>query len=85
MFSEVEWPHNHPMTITISSTTKVVTLNGISTRVWEGETEHGIKCHAFIARIGVAHDLDSSQFEAELKEQRARSPEIEAIPLRMLI
>jgi hypothetical protein len=73
------------MTITISSTTKVVTLNGVPARLWEGETESGIKCHAFITRIGVARDLDSSQFEVELEEQRSPSPELEAIPLRMIL
>jgi hypothetical protein len=73
------------MTITISSTTKTVELNGVPARVWEGETESGIKCHALITRIGVARDLDASQFETELKEQRTPSPEIEAIPLRMIL
>jgi hypothetical protein len=73
------------MTITISSTTKMVELNGVPARVWEGETESGIKCHAFITRIGVARDLDASQFEAELKEQRTPPPEIEAIPLRLIL
>jgi len=60
-------------------------MNGVSCRVWEGETERGIKCHAFITRIGVARDLDASQFEAELEEQRTPSPEIEAIPLCMIL
>ena len=73
------------MTITIHSTTKIVSLNGIECRVWEGETERGIKLFCFIPRIGVARDQDTSQFEQELTEQRAPSPEIQAIPLRMLI
>ena len=55
------------MKITIESTEKIVTLNGIDCRVWEGETERGIKLHCFIPRIGVARDQD---FEQELKEQR---------------
>ena len=63
----------------------MVELNGVPARVWEGETEHGIKCHAFITRIGVARDLDAYEFEVELKEQRTPSPEIEAIPLRMIL
>ena len=30
------------MTMTISSTTKVVTLDGVQCRVWEGQTERGV-------------------------------------------
>ncbi len=73
------------MKITIESTTKVVSLNGIDCRVWEGETDRGVKIHCFIPRIGVKDDQDLSQFEAELKEQRAPSVEAAAIPWRMTI
>jgi hypothetical protein len=73
------------MTITISSTTKVVTLDGIECRIWEGETERGIQIHCFIPRIAVREGQDVSQFEAELQERRSPSPEVEAIPLRMLL
>lgn len=73
------------MTMTISSTTKLVKLDGIQCRVWEGETEHGIKVHCYIPRVAAAPDQDLSQFEAELQEQRKPSPEIEAIPLRMIL
>jgi hypothetical protein len=58
------------MTITLRSTAKVVGLliNGVEVpaRVWEGETAAGIRCHAFISRIGVHEDLDSSEFDREL-------------------
>jgi hypothetical protein len=73
------------MTITISSTTKVVKVNGVDARVWEGETAAGVKIHCFITRIGVAQGQDTTQFETELEEQRAPSPEVEAIPLRMIL
>jgi hypothetical protein len=73
------------MTITISSTTKVVSLNGVDARVWEGETERGVPIHCFVTRIGVARDQDASQFEQELTEMRSPSPEVEAIPLRMIL
>jgi len=44
-----------------------------------------IKCHAYITRIAAAPDQDLAQFEAELQEQRPPSPELEPIPLRMIL
>lgn len=73
------------MTITLESTTTIVKLDGMDCRVWEGTTERGIKVHAFIPRIAGREDQDLSQFEAELQEMRRPSPEIEAIPLRMIL
>ena len=34
--------------MTIESTTKIVALNGIDCRVWEGTTERGVPIHCFI-------------------------------------
>lgn len=73
------------MTMTISSTTKIVTLNGIQCRIWEGKTERGMPVHCYIPRVAVKNGLDASQFEVELEEQRTPSPEVEAIPLRMIL
>lgn len=73
------------MTITISNTTKVVTLDGLECRIWEGQTESGIPIHCYIPRVAVKNGLDTSQFEAELKEQRTPSAEVAAIPLRMIL
>jgi len=73
------------MKIMIESTSKIVELNGVPARIWEGHTESGIPVHCFITRIGVAKDLDTAQFENELKEQQAPSPEVEAYPLRMIL
>lgn len=39
------------MKITIESTDKIVYLNGIPARIWEGETASGICVHCFITRI----------------------------------
>ena len=66
-------------------TTKFVHLNGVPARIWEGETENGIKVHAFITRIAVREGDDASELEAALKEQRKPSPEVEAIPFRMVL
>ena len=73
------------MKVTLENTSKIVELNGIPTRIWEGTTDSGIKLHAFIARIGVDKADDTSQFERELKECRTPSPAIESIPLRLIL
>ena len=77
------------MKVTLESTDKIVNLvvdgKSVPARVWEGATERGIRCHAFVTRICVHEDEDASQFEAELREQRKPSPAIEAIPLRLII
>ncbi len=73
------------MKIAIESTDKVVTLNGIECRIWEGFTESGIPMHAYIPRVAVQEGLDCSQFEVELQEKRKPSFAVEAIPLRMIL
>lgn len=76
------------MQITIHNTTKITELNGIPCRIWEGETSSGIKVHAYITRVSVdvnepeaVHDF----FKTELMEMSAPSPEVQAIPLRMIL
>lgn len=75
------------MKITVHSTTKFVTLNGVPARIWKGFTESGIPVHCYVTRVAVdktqGHDL--SQFERELQEHAAPSAAIEAIPLRMIL
>ncbi len=78
------------MKITLESTTRIIDVkssasaDGIECRVWEGQTESGIKVQALIPRIAALKAEDLSQFEAELKEQRA--PRMEsAWPLRMIL
>jgi hypothetical protein len=76
------------MTLIIESTTKIVECNGIPCRIWEGMTSSGIPCHAYITRVAVAEDLPGAayaEFEQQLAEQRKPSPEIEAIPLRLIL
>jgi hypothetical protein len=65
------------MKVTLENTTKIVHINGVPARVWEGTTDSGIACHAFITRIAVALTADAGQFTRELLEQRAPSPEVE--------
>lgn len=77
------------MKVILESTDKIVqlTLNGqtLPARIWEGTIAHGIACHAYITRIAVSKDLDTSQFERELQEHRAPSAVIELIPLRLVL
>ena len=76
------------MKIIIENTTKIVEMNGVPVRVWEGHTESGIKVHAFITRVAIAKDEDPAVhefFKSELLEQKAPSAEVQAIPLRMIL
>ncbi len=76
------------MKITIESTSKIVHLNGIPARVWEGQTESGVLIHCYVTRVAVSTGNAPSvfaEFERELQEQRPPSPEIEALPSRMIL
>lgn len=71
--------------VQLESTDKVVVLNGVPARIWEGHTACGVPCHAYITRIAVAQELDASEFERELQEHRPPSEEIRAIPSRLVL
>jgi hypothetical protein len=74
------------MTVTLSNTDKVVQIAGVPARVWEGTTDTGIPCHAFITRIAVAKDQDASQFERELQETRPVSALVDLVyPARLVL
>lgn len=74
------------MKITIESTTRMVTANGVDCRLWEGETERGVKIVVLIPRIAVQLGQDMQQFEAELKEQKAPSVVgVDVFPLRLIL
>lgn len=73
------------MEIQIHNTTKIVTINGVPARVWEGCTASGIGVVTFITRIAVALEDDQSEFMAELEAATTPSAEVEAISLRLLI
>jgi hypothetical protein len=73
------------MKISIESTAKIVTVNGVPARIWEGRTESGIPVHAYVTRIAVAYEQDDSQFERELQEHRPPSVDVAAIPSRLVL
>ncbi len=77
------------MKVTLESTTRTLELvvNGhrVPARVWEGTTAAGIHVHAYITRIAVRADQDAREFEAELQETRAPSPEVAELPARLVL
>lgn len=77
------------MEVQLTSTTKIVQLviDGarVPARVWEGTTANGVRCHAYITRIAVHNELDASEFERDLQEHKAPSPEVQAFPLSMIL
>ena len=61
------------MKITIESTDKIVYLNGIPARIWEGETASGICVHCFITRIAVRkYEPRVEEFTADWKKPSPR-------------
>ena len=83
------------MTITITSTTKLIELvtatgSRVMARIWEGTTDSGIPVHCFVTRIAVDKDADASDFERELQECRQPSARLadiypDGIPLRLVL
>lgn len=74
------------MVVTLYSTSKIVELNGVPARVWEGATDSGIAVHAFITRIAVHKNDDATQFERELLQCSDPSPLVDATyPARLVI
>lgn len=63
------------MKITIENTSKIVSLNGIPARIWEGETENGIKVHCFISRIAVdRNETHTEESTVIYKKSAVRRP-----------
>jgi hypothetical protein len=75
------------MKITIESTARIVNANGVPCRVWQGETESGIKVQCLVPRISARSDQDLAQFKRELHEETAPADAdaIMSFPLRMIL
>jgi hypothetical protein len=58
------------MKITIQNTDKIVELNGVPARIWEGETDSGVPVICHVSLISPqTHDHEANaQFERELLE-----------------
>lgn len=72
------------MRATLETTSKIVTVNGVPARIWEGTTERGARIVAFVTRV-TPMDGDGAEFERDLLEVRAPSPDVEAFPLRLVL
>lgn len=85
------------MRTTLEPTDKLVTLvvNGadVPARVWQGYAESGngmvkIPVHAYITRIAISESLPKAfheAFEQELKATAKMRPDVQSIPLRMIL
>jgi hypothetical protein len=54
------------MRLTLESTTKIVDFQGVKARLWQGKTENGIECHAFVTCVCVTKECDTSEFDRDL-------------------
>lgn len=82
------------MKITIESTTKIVELKTptgtVPARLWEGHTELGTPVHCFITRICPTiqqplPDAVEAEFQKDLADCKPPSPQLEGIPLRLIL
>lgn len=68
------------MKITIENTNKISTLSGVPARIWEGETESGIKIICYVTRIVIKDMRKSAEFDREfvkIKLPSAKALEID--------
>jgi len=73
------------MKATVESTIKKVNLNGLETRIWEGHTDKGVPFVMFVALVRVECTADDREFERDLTQHKAPSPEASAISPRMIL
>lgn len=74
------------MTVTLRSTTRIVEVNGVPGRVWEGESEHGVVVYAVVTRIAAAANANLEEFERDLQECATPSAKsFEVIPTRFIL
>ncbi len=73
------------MKVYLESTSKMVEVNGVPARIWEGTTASGISVHAFITRIAISEAADQEQFQKELLECRQPSADVQAYPARLVL
>ena len=74
------------MKASMLSTDRMIDINGVPARVWEGRTENGVPFTAAITRIAVHPEADNSEFEKELQEHTPPSDEtLQVWPLKIVI
>jgi hypothetical protein len=60
-------PEKMKMKITMESTDRIETISGLRCRMWEGVTDGGVKCFAFVPLIAVHKHNDTAAFDRELE------------------
>ncbi len=80
------------MKITLENTDQVIDIVvpgrlgcTVPARIWQGETESGIRVQCLITRIAALAGDNLEQFERELKETRPPAPDINPFSLRMIL
>ncbi len=75
------------MTITISPTAKIVQINDVPARVWQGHTNDNVPVTAFITRISPDSDQESDQnaFREALQETVSPTSRVQSIPLHLIL
>lgn len=68
------------MKIELHSTTKIVEINGVPARIWEGSGPGGVPVHAFITRLGVPEGADHAEFQRELEQHAPPSVDVAMYP-----
>lgn len=72
------------MKITIENTSRIVHLDNVTARIWEGKTDSGIPVICYITGIGAAN-AEHEKFRHEFLEQRPPSPAAEAVPGKLIL
>lgn len=72
------------MTITFEPTDRIVQVNGQNARIWQGTTDQGVCCHAYILRVAVGIDQYAEAFAAALLETAPLRPDLAGIPARLV-
>jgi hypothetical protein len=61
------------MKVTVESTSTIVTVDGVTGRIWKGTTERGVPVEAFIPRLALDQEYDATELESELMAVTAAS------------
>jgi hypothetical protein len=68
------------MTITVHSTTKIVHVNGVPCRIWEGQSAKGVTVRCFIALVAADCYTDVEEFKKDLEEHQPPTADVESYP-----
>jgi hypothetical protein len=72
--------------LTVESTTRIISINGVPARVWEGTSEAGVPVYLAVTRVSVPEGADQSEFAKELQAHKPPSDAaVLCFPLRMVI